>query len=77
MSEKFVQHLNLSDGIDTLISFVDRRLQREIDRDVTGSMQRIFDFFNSVRKPLSLREFFQYWESLSQQEKDEVMLQFI
>jgi hypothetical protein len=77
MSQKFVQHLNLSDGMDALISFVDGRLQREIDRDPTGSMQKAFDFFNSVRKPLSLREFFQYWNSLSQPEKDEVLLQFI
>lgn len=60
-----------------LIEVIDQAIQRMIDRDVTGSIQKIFDFFDSQSKPLDHREFIQFWGSLSAVEQDKYMLQFI
>lgn len=60
-----------------LIEIIDKAIQAEIDRDKTGSMRKIFDFFDSVTKPLNHREFIEFWGSLSALEQGEYMLQFI
>ncbi len=48
---------------------VDKAIQTYIDLDVTGTSQRVFNYYDSPQKPLTNREFIQFWESLSTSEK--------
>jgi hypothetical protein len=52
-----------------LVEVIDKALQIQIDLDRTGTMQRVFNYYDSVAKPLDNREFIQFWESLSESEK--------
>lgn len=48
-----------------LLVLIDEAIQREIDSDVTGTKQRVFDYYNSPSKPLTHREFIQFWASMT------------
>lgn len=74
MSEKIEGVMSLQQLIDV----VDQAIQDEIDRDGTGALQKMFDFFNSdPDNPLTHREFIEFWGSLDDVEKLSVMMRFL
>jgi hypothetical protein len=58
MSEK-------NEDLDDLIALVDESIMSELTRDETGLLLGVYDFFDSLNKPLDPREFLEFWASLS------------
>jgi hypothetical protein len=54
--------------LEELIEHVDRELMTEVDKDPTGCIRRLYDFFDASEKPLNPREFFQFLGCLTPEE---------
>lgn len=54
---------------DDLIAAVDGVLKEEMDNDKTGILWKLFDFFNSEKRPLDYREFYAFLGSWTLEDK--------
>lgn len=55
-------------NLDDLVAHIDRTLMEEVDRDPTGTLRRLYDFFDTATKPLNPREFYQFLGALTPEE---------
>jgi hypothetical protein len=53
-----------------LLARIDLQIMMEIANDPIGDIQRMYTFFDSEEKPLKLREFLKFCESLTPEEDD-------
>jgi len=54
--------------LEELIALVDRDLMAEIEKDPTGCLRRLYDFFDTEETPLNPREFYQFLGALTPEE---------
>jgi hypothetical protein len=60
-------------SFEELINVVDDFLMREIRRDKSGILMKMYNFFDSGKRPLDPREFFEFLGSLNIVEELEYM----
>lgn len=53
---------------DDLVIAVDNSLMEEMENEKSGVLLKLYNFFNSEKRPMYPREFFEFWGSLSHEE---------
>jgi hypothetical protein len=63
--------------LEEFVKYLDTKLMLEIEHDSTGALAAMFNFFDSdPENPLTPRELLEFCNSLSEEERLSIMLEF-